>query len=356
MKLFFNSLILCSLVFISCRGTTSKQPPIHLLQNMDNVGRLDPQSLNPASHIIEAEIFTDTNKNGKWDKSENFEDLNGNEIWDDEYDEFDKKSMRNMPDGTISTNLSDGYVSDTKVKEKYILNTGQNQKGDFIAEIPYSLISMDPEPLTDRNGNAKWDDKEEFKDLNGNEIWDDEYAVFINRGEERYNIYCSACHGISGNGKGIVLNEKYSWDRSSEVRPANLLDLSDKENICNDGYLFDVISNGKGAMSGYYSQISPEDRWAIVSYLRILSYSSGIDLGCGCSDYNQIKKNLKNISTLEEELISDDFKCLIELKKVQEHYNSKRMKEIQEIIKCDTYDGQWGGGTKKKWLEWKKSL
>ena len=316
MKIFFNILILCFLVFISCRGITSKEPPIHLLQNMDDGGKLDPQSQNLASYEVDEEPYEDLNGDGKWNPAEPFEDLNENGQWDRssiEYISASKTSMLYMSKGTVATNFNMDKITDTDVERANEFNTGKNKEGKYIIKNPKTV------------------------DLK-----------LLNRGEERYNIYCSACHGISGNGNGVVLHKNYSW--KTGVKPANLLDLSDREDIAYDGYLFDVISNGKNRMGGYGAQIGVDDRWAIVAYLRVLDYAAG-----GCSDYSSIKNNLNKINSLEDQLMSNDFECLIELGKVQDYYD-KQMKEIQKIVKCDDYDGKWGQGTKRKWNDWKKGL
>ena len=87
--------------------------------------------------------------------------------------------------------------------------------------------------------------------------------MFILRGKERFNIYCSVCHGYTGNGNGLVAqNNKYP------LIPVSLHSntLDDKE----DGYFFEVISSGVRNMPSYKHQISVEDRWAIVTYIRAL--------------------------------------------------------------------------------------
>lgn len=86
------------------------------------------------------------------------------------------------------------------------------------------------------------------------------------RGQERYDIYCAPCHHQRGNGRGIL------WDRaqiqSADLREQRLRDAS-------DGQLFDVITNGLGLMSGYKYPIPPDDRWAIVAYVRQLQADAG---------------------------------------------------------------------------------
>ena len=86
---------------------------------------------------------------------------------------------------------------------------------------------------------------------------------FILRGKERYNIYCSMCHGYTGDGDGLVSqNDEYPLIPTS-LHSSTLDDKS-------DGYFFDVISNGVRNMPGYNHQIEAEDRWAIVTYLKAL--------------------------------------------------------------------------------------
>ncbi len=82
------------------------------------------------------------------------------------------------------------------------------------------------------------------------------------RGKERYQIYCTACHGTSGNGQGVV--SKY-W----QIPPtANLLDP--RVAGLPDGQIFWTITHGKGLMGPYNGAVPIEDRWAITAYVRVL--------------------------------------------------------------------------------------
>lgn len=84
----------------------------------------------------------------------------------------------------------------------------------------------------------------------------------LNVGKEKYEIYCSVCHGHTGAGDGTVA-EKMA------IRPPSL--LSEKINTYPDGRIYHVITNGQGVMGYYSSQIQREsDRWAIVNYVRTL--------------------------------------------------------------------------------------
>jgi hypothetical protein len=91
----------------------------------------------------------------------------------------------------------------------------------------------------------------------------------IERGEDRYGIYCAPCHGSLGNGNGfIALRGLGYWQKL----PANL--RQDRLRQLPDGAIFTTISNGKGAMYGYASRIpDAADRWAVVAYVRALQDS-----------------------------------------------------------------------------------
>lgn len=98
----------------------------------------------------------------------------------------------------------------------------------------------------------------------------------LERGRQRFNIFCSVCHDGTGSGNGIVVQRGFT-------KPPNLItDLSRglayqgmKVSLreAPAGYLFDVITNGFGAMPDYAQQIAPADRWAIASYVRALQLS-----------------------------------------------------------------------------------
>ncbi|HEV3139107.1 MAG TPA: cytochrome c [Vicinamibacterales bacterium] len=84
------------------------------------------------------------------------------------------------------------------------------------------------------------------------------------RGQERFNIYCSPCHGRTGQGDGMVVRRGYR-------RPPTF--HQDRLRTAAVGHFFDVITNGFGAMPDYAAQIPADDRWAIVAYVRALQLS-----------------------------------------------------------------------------------
>ncbi|KAK3582435.1 hypothetical protein CHS0354_023981 [Potamilus streckersoni] len=83
------------------------------------------------------------------------------------------------------------------------------------------------------------------------------------RGKERYNIYCSSCHGGVGDGKGVILN--YG------LIPPTF--HSDRLRSIEDGYIYDVITNGIRTMPSYRHSVPVQDRWAIILYVRALQRS-----------------------------------------------------------------------------------
>lgn len=86
----------------------------------------------------------------------------------------------------------------------------------------------------------------------------------MQRGQQRYNVFCAPCHGQLGDGNGMVVQRglrqaaTYHQDRLREERI---------------GYFFDVVTNGFGAMQGYAEQVPVRDRWLIAAYIRALQFS-----------------------------------------------------------------------------------
>jgi hypothetical protein len=84
------------------------------------------------------------------------------------------------------------------------------------------------------------------------------------RGRERYNIFCSPCHGRTGSGDGMIVRRGY--------RPPPSLHI-DRLRDAPVGHFFDVMTAGFGAMPDYAAQIPPADRWTIVAFIRALQLS-----------------------------------------------------------------------------------
>lgn len=86
----------------------------------------------------------------------------------------------------------------------------------------------------------------------------------LTRGKERYEIFCSACHGLTGYGDGMIVRRGFR-------RAASFHD--DRLRQAPVGHFFDAITNGWGVMPSYAPQISARDRWAIIAYIRALQLS-----------------------------------------------------------------------------------
>jgi mono/diheme cytochrome c family protein len=88
----------------------------------------------------------------------------------------------------------------------------------------------------------------------------------LERGQQRFNVYCSPCHSRVGDGNGVIVQRGYRRPPSYHTERLRKAPL---------GYFFDVMTHGFGAMPDYAAQISPRDRWCIVAYIRALQLSQG---------------------------------------------------------------------------------
>ncbi len=91
----------------------------------------------------------------------------------------------------------------------------------------------------------------------------------LERGRERYDIFCAPCHGRDGYGEGMIVQRGFRQPPSFHT---------DRLRRAPVGHFFDVITNGFGTMYSYASRIPPEDRWAIIAYIRALQLSQNATL------------------------------------------------------------------------------
>ncbi len=150
------------------------------------------------------------------------------ELYDMEYGEPLEKSEF-FSDKRMSRPLVEGTVPRGHEDADDLMYRGKNDGGDFADEFPMVVT-----------------------------------REVIERGAERYNIYCSPCHGKSGDGDGIIISR--GMKKPPSYREQRLVDMP-------AGYFFDVITNGFGVMYSYASRVKTEDRWAIVAYIRALQNS-----------------------------------------------------------------------------------
>jgi mono/diheme cytochrome c family protein len=139
------------------------------------------------------------------------------------------RESRFFADGSSARALPEGTVARGSLHEDAALWRGQGVDGKFVEQIPV--------PLT---------------------------RELLVRGRERYDIFCSPCHGRTGEGRGMIVQRGFKQPASFDV---------DRLRAERAGYFFDVITNGFGQMSGYPMQVTPEDRWAIVAWVRTLQAS-----------------------------------------------------------------------------------
>jgi mono/diheme cytochrome c family protein len=132
----------------------------------------------------------------------------------------DARSERPLLDGTVAR----GHLNDDVA-----LYTGRGADGKYVKDFPISVTKE-----------------------------------VILRGQDRFNIYCTPCHDRLGDGNGKVVRRGYRHPPSYHI---------DRLRQVENGYLFDVITNGFGAMPDYSAQVQTVDRWAIVAYIRALQLS-----------------------------------------------------------------------------------
>ena len=106
----------------------------------------------------------------------------------------------------------------------------------------------------------------------------------LERGRERYDIYCSPCHDRTGSGTGMIVRRGYPQPTSFHI---------DRLREAPPGYFFNAISSGFGVMPGYAVQVPVADRWAIVAYVRALQASQYTSI----DDVDPVKRRLLEADT-----------------------------------------------------------
>ena len=133
----------------------------------------------------------------------------------------DKRAMRPIPEGTVARgNLRDDDV----------FYTGKSN-GEIVQALP-AQVTLD--------------------------------KALLDRGQQRFNIYCAPCHSELGDGNGTVVQRGYKRPASYHEPRLRTVPI---------GYFYDVITNGFGQMPDYSAQVAPADRWAIAAYIRALQLS-----------------------------------------------------------------------------------
>jgi mono/diheme cytochrome c family protein len=103
----------------------------------------------------------------------------------------------------------------------------------------------------------------------------------LKRGQERFTIFCAVCHGPAGNGNGKIVERGYLKPPSYQTDNSRGFErwrLTVPLRDAPVGYYFEVVTHGYGGMPDYATQVSPEDRWKIIAYIRALQYSQSARL------------------------------------------------------------------------------
>ena len=147
------------------------------------------------------------------------------------YDPYEKSAI--FPNGSSAQPLVTGTVSRASaagvpLDEDELLHTGK-MNGEMANVFPFAITRED-----------------------------------LDRGQERFNIYCSPCHGTTGEGNGMVVQRGYRQAANYHIDRLRQIPV---------GYFVDVMTNGFGAMPDYKMQLTPADRWRVAAYVRALQLS-----------------------------------------------------------------------------------
>lgn len=109
----------------------------------------------------------------------------------------------------------------------------------------------------------------------------DKLEMLLLRGKQRYDVFCSVCHDLSGTGHGMIVERGFTPPPNLHTDLSRKFKLMGYEVPLKDapvGYYYEVITHGYGAMPDYAGQIPPADRWAIIAYIRALQFSQSAPL------------------------------------------------------------------------------
>lgn len=204
--------------FLGVRGKVSKQPPVQVFDDMDNQPKLDPQGVSA--------LFADG------------------------------AAARPAVPGTVAraTGLEPAKVLAPGFRRAESLNpefvTGKDAAGAFLASFPRLSLAQGPD---------------------GKLLPYKVDAATLELGRKKYTIYCAVCHGADAAGNGILKARAAIEGAASMPTIANLQSALFRSYPA--GQLYDVVANGKNTMQPYGEHLSPEERWAVVAYLRALQLS-----------------------------------------------------------------------------------
>jgi mono/diheme cytochrome c family protein len=156
--------------------------------------------------------------------------------------------------------FASGCRRDMQVQPRYNPYDASNFYGD-------SRSARPPVPGTIARGQLHLDELLYTGKVDGKDAEVFPFAITradLNRGRERYNIYCSPCHDVTGSGRGMIVLRGFPPPPSFHI---------DRLRQAPPGHYFDVMTNGLGVMYSYAARVNPEDRWRIAAYIRALQLS-----------------------------------------------------------------------------------
>lgn len=165
------------------------------------------------------------------------------------YEAYEKSDF--FRDGQASRNLPEGTVARGLLKEDKAFFTGKIDNPDPNAQV---------QTTTDARGNTLVSSFPNAVDTFPIPVTKE----LIDRGQNRYNIFCIVCHGAVGNGDGMIVRRGFS-------KPPSYND--DRLRNAPVGHFFDVMTNGWGKMNSYADKLTAADRWAVAAYIRTLQAS-----------------------------------------------------------------------------------
>ena len=194
----------------------------------------------------------------------------------------DGRTMRPQVPGTISRGQLDQqdpfYLGYDPLKVKTTSIDGEKQiyvsTGDSVANVSAISPAVQPPAGTPAAGTPASGATPALPFLEKLPIEANEENIKL--GKAKYEIYCSACHGYSGFGDGLVSKRAASLAQDTWTPPSSLhLDRIQKQPV---GQIFHTISKGQGKMASYASSITPQERWSIVLYVRALQRSRNANI------------------------------------------------------------------------------
>jgi mono/diheme cytochrome c family protein len=165
-----------------------------------------------------------------------------------------EKGMHDMYDQARYKPLAGSKMfADGGASRPPVEGTEPHARGDFV-DTSSGRIGMAAQ--------ERWD-RDEHADSNPYPIT----MELLHRGQQRFDIYCSPCHSVEGDGDGFIVRRGFPSPPSYHI---------DRLRNAPDKHFFDVITNGYGIMYPYADRVNPTDRWAIIAYIRALQLSQNV--------------------------------------------------------------------------------